>query len=170
MLNREPFNFIRHYRRLVAFCVVFLLGLVAGALYIDQYSFSSLMLLLEYPQMSIVVGFLVSALPFVVFYIFFRRSAFLPILPFAFFKAFTFMYCFAGVSVAYADAGWLVRCLLLFSDCFTVPLLIWYVAVKLMENRKIPDREIWFCLLCVFAVRCMDSFVISPFVSRLLLL
>lgn len=168
MSNREPFRFIRQHKYYVAFCLIYLLGLIAAVLYIAQYPYASLMRLLVYPQMSIVVGFMISAIPFIVLYIAFRCSAFILIFPLAFFRAFTFMYCFAGVSYAYADAGWLVRSLLLFSNCFSVPLLLWYAARRLLGNHRGSDREIWFCLLFLFAVRCIDSFVVSPFASELL--
>ena len=168
MSNRNAFEFIRQYRYYVAFCLIYLLGLIAAVLYINQYPYASLMRLLVYPQMSIVFGFMITAIPFVVLYIVLRCSAFVLIFPLAFFRAFTFMYCFAGISYAYAEAGWLVRALLLFSDFFSVPLLLWYAARQLLGNYRGADREIWFCLLFLFAVRCIDSFVVSPFASELL--
>ena len=118
--------------------------------------------------MSIVVGFVMSAIPFIVFYICIRCSVFFCVLPLAFFKAFAFMYCFAGITVAYGDAGWLVRFLLLFSDCFSMPLFLWYMGRSILRTKDRTDRDIWFCILVLAVVRCMDSYVISPFAMELL--
>ena len=167
MIICEPLNFFRQNRRYTVFCLVYLLGLIAGALYIALYPFSTLMRLMVYPQMSIVIGFFVSALPFIIFYIIFRWAAFYWVLPFAFLKAFSFMYCFGGISCAYADAGWLVRYLVLFSDCFSVPLFLWYASGKLLRKPAASDSLLWFCLLCLLACRCIDSYVVSPFVMKL---
>ena len=168
MTDREPLHIIRQYRHFALFCVFYILGLVAGLLFVARYSSVSLMRLLYDPQMSIVIGFLVSAFPFIVFYIVFRCSALFMIAPLAFAKAFMFMYCFGGVSVAYADAGWLVRCLLLFTDCFSVPLLIWYVGETLIKKQISKNTKIWLCLFFVFVIRCIDYSVISPFAAKLL--
>ena len=168
MTVREPFAFIRQYREFVLFCSFYLLGLIAGVFFISRFPISSLMHSLEYQKMSIVVGFFISAFPFVVFYIVFRFSAFFLVAPLAFIRAFVFMYCFAGVSIAYADAGWLVRCLLLFSDCFSVPLLIWYVSGVLLVKRTTQNKIVCYCLFLVLAIRCIDCYVISPFASELL--
>ena len=168
MGSREPLYFLHKHRRRFIFCVVYLLGLIAGASCTAQYSVSTLMLSLVYPRMSIVIGCLVSALPFFVYHIVFRCLAFYWILPVTFAKAFGFMYCFAGVSLAYADAGWLVCFLVLFSDCFLTPLLLWYGVSRLSNEAKGRDRSIWFCLLCVLVIRCIDSYMVSPFALELL--
>ena len=167
-MNRESFGFLQQYRSYALFSLIYLLGLIAGLIYIVRYPYSSMMRLLAYPQMSIVIGFLISAIPFIVFYIFFRCSAFRFLLPLAFIKAFTFMYCFAGVSIAYADAGWLVRFLLLFTDFFSVPLFLWYAGRKFLNRIVRSDLDIWFCFAVILAVRYVDSYVISPFAMELL--
>ena len=169
MTNRGSFDYIRQRRRYAVFCFVYLHGLIAGFLYTTQYTFSSLMRLLVYPQMSIVWGCLVSVIPFIVFYIFLRCSAYYFLLPLAFLKAFTFMYCFAGISIAYADAGWLVRLLLLFADCFLVPLFLWFAGRSLLHKQEKLNKDIWICIFVILAVRCVDSYVISPFTMKLLL-
>jgi len=168
MVLLKPFQFDRPTVDAIIFCVACFLGFVFGAVYISQYSYSSLMRLPEYPQMSIVTGVVISALPFLVFYICLRYSAVFMIPPIAFLRAFVFMYCYGGLSLAYGDAGWLVRYLLLFSDYFTVPLLIWYTVKRLRQNRSKKDPYIRICLLSIVVVRCIDSFVISPFAWRLL--
>ena len=168
MMNRELFRMSRQHIQYGLFCFAYLLGLVAAACYITRYPVSSLMRLLVYPQMSIVVGFVLSALPFIVIYIFFRCSAICLIYPVAFLRGFAFMYCFGGVSIAFMDAGWLVRCLLLFTDALSVPLLIWYVG-RVFAGKEKKERQLWYCLLCVLAIRCIDCSVVSPFVSELLL-
>lgn len=168
MIKREPLILDRQHRRAVSFSVACLLGSVTGALYMSRYSVSSVMLLLEYPQMSIVTGAVISALPFIVFYICLRFSAFWLIYPLAFIRMFIFVYCFGGITIAYADAGWLVRYLLLFSDFLSVPLLLWYTATKLLRGWNRKDLQFVACLMCVIAVRCIDSYVISPFAWELL--
>ena len=168
MADHDSFRFVRQYKRFILFCIAFMLGLLAGVLFITQYPFYSLMRLLSYPQMSIVVGFFVSATPFLVFYIVVRCSVNFLIMPLAFLKALCFMYCFGGISFVYTDAGWLVRFLLLFTDCFSVPLLIWYVGRILRKNQKSLNRGTGFCLVVLLVIRWIDYSVISPFVSELL--
>ena len=168
MSDHESLSIVWQNKRFVAFCIAFLLGLLAGVLFITQYPFYSLMRLLSYPQMSIVVGFVVSAIPFLVCYIVNRCSAHFLIIPLAFFKAFSFMYCFGGLSLVYADAGWLVRFLILFTDCFSVPLFICYVGRIFSGDPKASQRGISFCLVFLLVIRCIDYAVISPFVSELL--
>ena len=168
MVLRRLFKSDRPTVNVIVFCVACFLGFVFGAVYISQYSFSSLMRLQEYPQMSIVTGVAISALPFFVFYICLRYSAVFMISSIAFLRAFMFMYCYGGISLAYGDAGWLIRYLLLFSDYFTVPLLIWYAVKRLRQNGSKKDPYLRICLLSIVVVRCIDSFVISPFAWRLL--
>lgn len=168
MKKRESLMHDRQLRNAIIFCVICLLGFAFGALYITHYSFSSLMLLLEYPQMSIVTGVVISALPFIVTYICLRHSADLLIFVLAFMRTFMFMYCFGAITIAYAEAGWLVRTLLLFSDCIAVPLLIWYTVTKMLHYSRKWDPLIGFCLVCVIVIRCIDCYVISPFTWRLL--
>ena len=167
MINREPFNFLRQHRQYILFCLFYFLGLIAGALYIYRYPFYSLMRLSVYSQMSIVVGVVVTALPFIVYYIIFRCLSFYWILPVAFLRAFAFMYCFGGTTLAYADAGWLMRCLLMFSDCLSVPLLLWFAVRGLLRGFAISERCLGICLLCICAIKCVDSYVVSPFAMRL---
>ena len=169
MTKREPFISER-YRNFLSFCIAYLLGLIAGALYITHYPFVALMRLLVYPQMSIMIGVAVSALPFVILYILCRCSAFWLIFHVAFFKAFIFMYCYGSVTLAFADAGWLVRYLLLFSDCLSVPILLWYAAGKLLGRKgsRDPDQRLLICIICILAIRCIDSYVVSPFALKVL--
>ena len=168
MIKCESLFHDRRVRHIIIFCFACLFGYVFGAWYITRYSISSKVLLLEFPQMSIVTGVMISALPFIVFYICFRYRADHLIFPLAFIRMFLFMYCFGAITIAYADAGWLVRLLILFSDCITVPLLIWYTITKLIHTHRKRDRHFKTCLVVIIVVRCIDCYVISPFAWKLL--
>lgn len=168
MKNCKCLRYLSEHKRYVLFCFSFFLGLLVGALYITCYPIFSSVRLVEYSQMSIVMGFIISALPFIIYYIFVRYSVFYCLFPFAFIRAFTFMYCFSAISVAYADAGWLVRLLLMFSGCFSVPLLLWYAVRQLLQENNDLKCDLLFCLVFILAIRCIDSYVVSPFAMKLL--
>lgn len=86
----------------------------------------------------------------------------------AFLKAFAFSYLGLGVMVAYGSAGWLVWLLLMFSDCCSLPLLLWYW-IRFISGRKstvIPVTVVLFFLAVL--IGSFDFCVVSPFLATLI--
>ena len=87
--------------------------------------------------------------------------------PIAFFKAFLVSFLGLGVLCAYGSAGWLIRLLLLFSECCTLPLLIlcWIRLLSGQGRRLLPAAS------AVFTASLIGSFdycIVSPFLARVL--
>lgn len=90
------------------------------------------------------------------------------LIPICFLKAFAFSFLAAACSVQQASGGWLLRFLLLFSDCLAIPLLywVWYRACcRSRRDALYSDLVAGFLLLPIGA---MDFLYISPFLSNLL--
>ena len=85
----------------------------------------------------------------------------------AFLKAFTFSYVGIGVMAAYGSAGWLIRLLLMFSDCCFLPLLMLYW-IRLISGKRgsaIPVTVVTGFL--AVAIGSFDFCVVSPFLATL---
>lgn len=87
--------------------------------------------------------------------------------PIAFLKAFLFSYTGFGVMVAFDSAGWLVRLLLMFSDCCTMPILFWFWAAQINGCRKCL-LSIATPILLAAAIGSFDFYVVSPFLATLI--
>lgn len=82
----------------------------------------------------------------------------------AFAKAFLLACTGAGIVMAYGSAGWLVRMLLMFSDCCAAPLLLLFWASQLMG-----DHHRWIGTIpATLLVGCFDYYMVSPFLAALL--
>ncbi len=88
--------------------------------------------------------------------------------PICFLKAFSFGYCLYSISVAFGDAGWLVRVLLLFSDsCMMVPLL-WFWCRHQGRKRKSIKRDLTVCTSFAALIGVTDYYLISPYLVELM--
>lgn len=85
----------------------------------------------------------------------------------AFLKAFLVCYTGYGVMMAFGGAGWLVRLLLLFSQCCTVPVLYWFWIDRLISQRKHWIRTA-LPVLVVLIIGSFDYYVVSPFWAMLI--
>lgn len=74
-----------------------------------------------------------------------------------------FGYSLTTIQLAYGNAGWLVRFLLMFSRCMTVPALMWYWTAGTRRKR-------WAVLLLAYfaAVFVFDYYFVAPFLKALL--
>lgn len=87
----------------------------------------------------------------------------------AFSKSFLFMLLAAGVSLAYGTGGWLVRILFMFGDICSLPLL-WFFWLR--RGCGGLTAAPWYCAVVgalAAAACCMDFYVISPFLTDLIL-
>lgn len=144
-------------------------GLLAGlyTVSIVPTSYFSLMRSILYDRMSIVVLVLTLIFPFLFSYVAYRLSMPFLIFPIAFLKAFTFAYSAFGVVMAYGDAGWMMRWLLLFSDSFIVVLLLWFWFRNASANRITLNKALLVCVLLASFICLFDYSVILPLSASL---
>ena len=83
-------------------------------------------------------------------------------------KAFCFGFCVCGVAVAYGQCSWLICLLTMFTDIFSIPILILYW----LRIYGSPQRPSWIvngCFGFVLLVICsIDHCFVAPFVEYLL--
>lgn len=145
-------------------------GLICGTLVSLQTrnSLSALMRSALSAPVSIVGLLCVTVLPFLfsAFAVFLSKPILL--LPICFAKAFVFAFCSTCILQAFGSAGWLIRWLLLFGDCASIPLLYWF------WMRYLPGKRHLFCLESVwvfslsFLTAGISYRVISPLLLRLI--
>lgn len=83
-------------------------------------------------------------------------------------KAFAFSYCAYGVFITFGSAGWLVRCLFLFSDCIIIPILLFYWIRLFSCVSTNPRRELLSCLGISMLIGGIDYYLVSPFLVTLI--
>ena len=104
---------------------------------------------------------LICILPFVVSYLAFSLNEHWLLLATCLFEAFCFGYCAAGIGLAYGAAGWLIRFLLLFSDCMTIPVLLYYWMTAQSSGRQFRITSVIVTVYAI-AVAGIDYFYIIP--------
>ena len=87
--------------------------------------------------------------------------------PLAFLKAFAFAYVGWNVVVTFGSAGWLIRLMLMFSDCVTVPLLLWFWNRALTSEFDAIVPAAGSLVLTVFGIGMIDYGIIAPFLVNL---
>jgi hypothetical protein len=110
---------------------------------------------------------LTQTFPLIISCIIYRSEKLFLILPVVFLKAFSFLYCTLGVVIAYADAGWMMRYLILFSDSCVVVLLLWFWIRNFTGREVCFFRDFLICLSTVIVICLVDYFVIYPLFLRL---
>ena len=84
------------------------------------------------------------------------------------FKAFSFTFCAAGVSLAFGQSSWLVRFLFLFSDLSLIPVLYIYWLRHLRKDSKTRRWELPCCLIWATIVCGIDYLYIAPFLASIM--
>jgi hypothetical protein len=74
------------------------------------------------------------------------------ILPIVFTKAFTFAICTFGVIMAYGDAGWLVRWIILLSDSCSVVFLLWFCLRRLSSRSTSLFNDLLICYIAIVVI------------------
>ena len=87
--------------------------------------------------------------------------------PLAFLKAFAFAYVGWSIVLTFGSAGWLIRLLVMFSDCASVPLLLWYWNRVLTSEGNAMVPATVSVVLTVLGIGLIDYEVISPFLVNL---
>ena len=89
------------------------------------------------------------------------------IFPLAFLKALSFAYVGWSVVVTFGSAGWLVRLLLMFSDCASVPLLWWFWKRVLSSEFHAIFPAAVAVTVTLLGIGIIDFGVIAPFLVNL---
>lgn len=89
------------------------------------------------------------------------------IFPMAFLKAVAFAYVGWSVVITFGSAGWLIRLLLLFSDCASMPLLWWFWNKALVSDFDALVPASVAAVLTILGIGIVDYGVISPFLVSL---
>ena len=87
--------------------------------------------------------------------------------PLAFLKALAFAYVGWSVVATFGSAGWLIRLLMMFSDCTTIPLLWWFWNKALTSEFDAMVPASIAAALTIFGIGIIDYGVISPFLVSL---
>lgn len=169
-ISFSPSVFLRNFGQ-VSLAFFWLLGLVLGA-FVPLFAGESILSLMRSAAstpVSIVSLLSTALLPFLCSAIAISASAPALLLCICFLKAF----CFSAVSVlvfyAFGSAGWLVRCLILFSDIATVPLFFNFCRRHITGESNLSLTDVLTCALAV--IFCfLDWAYISPLLSELITL
>lgn len=76
-------------------------------------------------------------------------------------------YSIGAICVSFASAGWLVCCLMLFSQLLTAFPLLWFTITNIREDKPALRLRIAICATFCVAVVLVDYLTVSPFVSNL---
>lgn len=90
------------------------------------------------------------------------------LIPIAFFKAFSFGYLSTGFMLLFHESGWLLRLLLMFTDCLSMPILCWLWLHSCCGCAKSNFRAFVSAFLIMLGIVCLDYQYISPFLVKLL--
>ena len=150
---------------------VWFLGLESGRLYATQTS-NTYLLLMRVAAMTrpSIIGLAVSVLlPFLITIgsVYFARPSIIYIL--AFLWAELFGYSSACLQLMFGSAGWLIRFLLLFTQCFTAPLLCWLMIRYIGGIKPSFLRDSLIAVSIALTIGTIDYFIISPFLTALIL-
>lgn len=165
---------LSHIQNLTSFRKFFLLflwllGILSGCCWVQRVpdSYFSLMRTLVQTRASIVGAILILFLPLVISAFALAHSKYWILYPLVFLKAFMFGFSAGCVMLAFGNAGWLVRWLLLFSDSFMNVCLLWFwFKGGSCDNIS---RELVHAVLFASIVFCLDYCAVSPFLRMLFL-
>ena len=140
---------------------------VAAATNTDPNIFS-MMRQATWVQVSIVDLLFSILFPFVITAVISYISKPILLLPLCFAKSIGYSFLLCSVSMEFADAGWLVGSLLLFSDTASILLMYIYCLHYLNGFQKCCGRDIIVSLVVVSAVAVIDIWLVSPYLSVLI--
>lgn len=144
-------------------------GLISGAAAF-LFSGDSLLPMMRsslYCSVSIVSMLLILTLPFLLSALAVSFSEPRLLLLVSYGKAFLFSFVLLGISRAFGSAGWLIRWLLAFGDCATLPLLYLYWQRHISGEVKFSNAECLVFLSLYFLAGSIDYCLIAPFLAGL---
>ena len=131
-------------------------------------SYSLLMRLPGFTQVSIVWLAFSAVVPFLLSYIAMRFNLRILLVPILFLKSYAFTYCLCCVSIAFDDACWLFCWLILFTDCCCSILYLFFVLRYFNRTAKSQKRMLFVSIAIINMIVCIDYFVVLPFSALLL--
>lgn len=75
--------------------------------------------------------------------------------------------CAAGIASAFGSAGWLMRCLLSFTDRMTLPLFLWF-SFRSLDHPYLSKRECLVYVIIAGVIVFADFCLVSPFLANLI--
>ena len=90
------------------------------------------------------------------------------IFPIVFLKAVGFGFCSYAICLSFGDAGWLVRYLLMFTDCVSIPLLLWFWVRRLLMRNNAIMQDFTLALFLLILTAYIDHLYVSPFLALLI--
>ena len=163
--------FLQPQRRVTAIILafVFSVGILAGA-FIAQLTDTSYFLMMRTAsdyRVSIVALLPSAALPllFSAFAVYISQTWLL--IPIAFLKAFLFGFLSFGLITLNPDSGWLLRFLVMFTDCLSIPVLFWFW-IRCYDAKNFFTTTIIAAFLLITGISLLDYQYISPFLVNLL--
>ena len=85
-----------------------------------------------------------------------------------FLKAFLFAYTGAAILILYPTSGWLIGCLMMFSDALILPFLWWFWLFSASAPREQVLRRTAACAIWFLLIGCVDFAVVAPFLAHLI--
>ena len=82
-------------------------------------------------------------------------------------RLFSFAYTGALIWIAFGTAGWLVRCLFLFSDIFLIPVFCWY-CFRRSTGEFDEKKDFWICIGITALITLFHCLFISPFLAKII--
>ena len=154
----------------IVFCLCWCAGLFLGASLAGRAEAASVSLMRAAASrhVSIVNLLFVLFLPFLLSALAVFLSRRWLLFPIALGKAFSFGYTAGLIGCAYGTAWWLIRLLMMFSDCLIVPLLCWFMLRCLADYRKALWRDLALCAGVTAVIGSIDIMVIAPFLTALI--
>ena len=89
------------------------------------------------------------------------------LVPIVFWKAMSFSRVACWITAAYGSAGWLMRFLLMFTDLFTLPLLVLFWLRYGGKGRRLTALSALAYCAAAVSIGSVDFWIISPFLAGL---
>lgn len=167
--RRELASFWRRYCNCFLACS-WISGLLAGQFLFLRADASVYVVMRSafYRPVSIVGLFFTTVIPFVVsaFAVSFSKPWLL--VPLCFARSLLFSYIVLGMAMSYGASGWLIRWLLLFSQCVAVSLEYWYWRHCVSGERGLDFPVFLFLISLVFLIVSLDYCLMMPFGAHFL--
>ena len=88
------------------------------------------------------------------------------LMPLVFLKGILFSFTWIGFLGAFRASAWLIRCMFMFADLLSVPLL-WFLWLRSASDRRVWSHS-FICFICVASIYFVDYSFVLPFLERLL--
>lgn len=147
-----------------AFCIFWMFGLSAGVYTASTLPLSILSLVrtILYDRTSVILLILIRCFPLFAAFIVCLLYRPVLVIPIAFIKAFSFAFSAYGIVLAFGNAGWLIRWLLMFSDSISILFFVWFSIRNISNNQKSLIKDFVVCFLATTFFCISDYFAILP--------